>query len=135
MAESLAANLDAVDRAIARLGPPPAPSVRQAVLARRAELRALHAQGHSYEEIAAALTAEGLPIKASTLRVYLCGDSTPSRAGRTAARAAVAHRNSKASSTASQDRASPRAADDLDLGDLITEATANGRPVRAARVR
>ena len=131
MSESLAENLSAVDAALASLGAPPAPSVRQAILARRTELRAKHAEGHSYEDMADALTRKGLPIKPNSLRSYLSGGAAPSRAARSAVKAAGA----KARHEAAVSSASPaKDGDNVALGHLTTEAAAHGKPVVAVRV-
>lgn len=133
MSQSLATNLAAVEAAIASLGPPPAPSVRQAILARRAELRAKHAEGHSYEDIAAALTREGLPIKANTLRAYLTGDAYPSRAGRSAAKAAQAKTKHEAMAvSASQPKDEQK---NTNPGCGSPEATPRSTPVIATRIK
>jgi hypothetical protein len=133
MSGSLAQNLSAVDAALASLGPPPAPSVRQAILARRVELRAKHAEGHSYEDLATALTQQGLPVKPNSLRAYLSGGASPSRAARSAARAITTKPKGKGTVSAAnppEDRQNG-----VDLGRAATEATARGGPVMATRIK
>jgi hypothetical protein len=134
VAESLAKNLTAVDDALAALGPPPAPSIRQAVLARRPALRAKHLEGHSYEDIAAALTKQGLPIKPNSLRSYLSGGASASRAGRSAAKQVGPKRGSvpETSMTVTMKDEFDDLLGDLDL---TTEASANGKPVVSTRIR
>lgn len=66
--------LTAVQRALTELEagtPDRVPPLKAQVLAELPHIKKLLTAGHSYEKIAAALAAEGVAIKASTLRQYV----------------------------------------------------------------
>ncbi len=84
------------------------------------------AEGHCYEDLAAALTREGLPAMPNLLRAYLTGGGLSGRPKCGKGRGAKPRHEAVLSTSPAEDQR-----DSVDLGHVTTEATAHGKPVIA----